>query len=37
MDNASAENIAALVALGRNLVERESESLETLCEKLTSD
>jgi len=37
MDNTSPENIASLKALGLNLVDREAESLETLCKKLTSD
>jgi hypothetical protein len=37
MDNTSPENIASLKTLGRNLVEREAKSLETLCKKLTSD
>jgi hypothetical protein len=37
MDNASPENITALKALAYNLVERESENLETLCGQLLDD
>jgi len=35
LDNASPENITALKALAFNLVERESASIDALCEKLT--
>jgi hypothetical protein len=37
MDNTSPQNITALRAMAFNLIERESDTLDDLCDKLTED